>query len=118
MSTKAWLDLLLLSSFADCDMYVHFVGFGVGHAIQYNQSSTENQAMEGDISDDEIFENTNTNSCNGETPCDISIGTDGNTREDIFEDDEEAFENSDVEDEFSSMEVDESEGEEGAEFRF
>ena len=35
MSTKAWLNLLLFSSFADRDMYVHFVGFGVGHAIQY-----------------------------------------------------------------------------------
>ena len=117
MSTKAWLNLLLFSSFADRDMYVRFVGFGVGHAIQYDQSSMENQAME-DISDDEIFENVNTNSCNGETPCDISIGADGNTGKDIFEDDEEASENSVIEDEFSSMEVDESEDEEGAEFRF
>ena len=68
---------------------------------------------------DEIFEDdTNTNSCDSETPCDTDIGADGNTREDVFEDDEEASENSDVEDEFSGMEVHESEDEERPEFRF
>ena len=96
-------------------MYVRFVGFGVGHAIQYDQSLMDNQATE----EEDIFENNaNTNSCNDETACDTNIGTDGNTREDMFEDDEEASENSDVEDEFLGMEVDQSESEEGAEFRF
>ena len=96
-------------------MYVRFVGFGVGHAIQYDQSLMDNQATE----EEDIFENNaNTNSCNDETACDTNIGTDGNTREDMFEDDEEASENSDVEDEFLGMEVHESEDEERPEFRF
>jgi len=115
MSTEARLNLLLLPSFADRDMYVRFVGFGVGHAIQYNQSLMENQATE----EEDIFEDdTNTNFCDGKKACGTNNGADGNTREDISEDDEEASENSDVEDEFSGMEANESEGEEGHEFRF
>ena len=98
-------------------MYVRFVGFGVGHAIQYDRFLTENTEEE-DIFDEIFEDDTNTNSCDSETPCDTDIGADGNTREDVFEDDEEASENSDVEDEFSGMEVHESEDEERPEFRF
>ena len=104
----------LLPSFADRDMYIRFVGFGVGHAIQYNQSLMENQATEEDI-----FENDmNPDSLDGETACDTNLGADGNTREDIFEDDEETSEASDVEDELSDMDVNESEGEEWPDFQF
>ena len=116
MSTKAWLSLLLLLSFADRDMYVRFVGFGVGHAIQYNQSLMEHQATEEVIFDD-TFEDDANAFYDGETPCDTDIGADEN--DDVFEGNEvEASEVSDIENEFSDIEVNESEGEEGPEFRF
>jgi len=99
-------------------MYVRFVGFGVGHTIQYDQFLTENQATEEDIFDEIPEDNMNTNSYNGGTPCDTDIGTDGNTREDVFGDDDEASENSDVEDGFLGMEANESEGEVGSECSF
>ena len=95
-------------------MYVHFVGFSVSHAIQYDQSLMENQATE---EEDMLENNVNTNSWNDEIACDTNIGTNGN-REDMFEDDEEVSENSDVEDEFSGMEADQSEDKEGTEFGF
>ena len=98
-------------------MYVHFVGFGVGHAIQYDRFLTENTEEE-DIFDEIFEDDANTNSCDSETPCDTDIGADGNIREVVFEDDEEASENSDIEDVFSEMEVHESEDEERPEFRF
>ena len=98
-------------------MYVRFVGFGVGHAIQYDQSLTEHQATE-DIFDDTFEDDVNTNSSDGETSCDTDIDANENTRDDVFEGDEEASEDSDVENGFSDMEANESDREEGPEFRF
>ena len=96
-------------------MYVRFVGFGVGHAIQYDQSLIEHQGTE-DISDDTFEDDANANSYDGETPCDTDIDADENV--DVFEGDEEASKDSDVENEFSDIEENESEGEEGPGFRF
>ena len=113
-------------------MYARFIGFGVGHDTQYHQSTTnlENQDSEGDDILDESPQvpgnyqesDTNANCCSGGTGCDTDIGTDGKIREDTFEDnEEEASEDSDIEDtpdQFSDME-NESENEgEGHQFKF
>ncbi|KIM62640.1 hypothetical protein SCLCIDRAFT_24929 [Scleroderma citrinum Foug A] len=112
-------------------MYARFVGFGVGHNIQYHQSITnlENQdSEEEDILDESpqvpgnYKNDTNANCCGGGTGCDINMGTDGNSREDTFEDDEEeAAKDSDIKDmpdQFSDMENESDNEGEGPQFKF
>jgi len=111
-----------VTSFADHDMYAHFIGFGVGHDAQYDQSiiNLENQDTEDAVNENQIpgnYENDSSANCNGETACDTNIGMEG--REDTFDnDDDEALENSNTEDELSDMEENKSEGEEVPKFKF
>jgi len=104
-------------------MYARFIGFGVGHNTQYDQSiiNLENQDTEDGVDENQIprnYENDSSANCNGEIACDTDmLGMEG--REDTFDDDDdEASENSNMEDEFSDMEENESEGEEVPEFKF
>jgi len=56
-ATETWLKhILLLPSFADRDMYARFVGFGVGHDIQYHQSITNIKNQ--DTEEDNIIDET------------------------------------------------------------
>jgi len=112
-----------VTSFADRDMYARFIGFGVGHDAQYDQSiiNLENQDTEDGVDENQIpgnHENDASANCSGEIACDTDmLGMEG--REDTFDDDDdEASENSNTEDEFSDMEENESEGEEVPKFKF
>jgi len=96
------------------------VGFGVGHDIQYHQSITniEDQDAEEDniIDETRILGNYMELNCSDGRMSDTNINTDGKTTEDT--DEEEASENSDMEDKFSDMENGSEGDEEDLEFEF